>query len=66
MLCVTHAPQIAALGEHHLLVSKSDDADSSIEPLGKTQRIAELARMLGGAEIDDKTRAYARSLMANA
>ena len=66
VLCVTHAPQIAALGENHLLVSKSEDADSSIEPLSKTQRIAELARMLGGAEITDKTRAYARSLMASA
>lgn len=66
VLCVTHAPQIAALGEHHLLVSKSDDADSTIEPLSKTARIAEIARMLGGAEIDAKTRAYARSLMANA
>ena len=66
VLCVTHAPQIAALGENHLLVSKSENADSSIEPLSKTQRIAELARMLGGAEITDKTRAYARSLMANA
>ena len=66
VLCVTHAPQIAALGENHLLVRKSDDADSTIEPLGKTARIAELARMLGGAEITDKTRAYARSLIANA
>jgi len=66
VLCVTHAPQIAALGENHLLVSKTEEADSTIKPLGKNQRIAELARMLGGAEITDKTRAYARSLMANA
>lgn len=66
VLCVTHAPQIAALGEHHLLVSKDPELDTTISPLSKNQRIAELARMLGGAEITDKTRAYARSLIANA
>ncbi len=66
VLCVTHAPQIAALGVHHMLVSKDSDSESRIEHLGKNQRIAELARMLGGAEITDKTRAYARSLMASA
>lgn len=66
VLCVTHAPQIAALGQNHLLVSKDPELDTTISPLSKNQRIAELARMLGGAEITDKTRAYARSLMANA
>lgn len=66
VLCVTHAPQIAALGEHHLLVSKDPELDTTISPLNKNERIAEIARMLGGAEITDKTRAYARSLMADA
>ena len=64
IIAVTHAPQVAALGQHHLRVQKDAAQDTRIEPLGKTERIEELARMLGGREVTDKTKAYARELVA--
>ncbi|MDH3643332.1 MAG: DNA repair protein RecN, partial [Gammaproteobacteria bacterium] len=66
VLCVTHAPQVAALGEHHLLVEKTADQDTRIEPLSENLRIAELARMLAGSDITDKSRDYARTLLEEA
>jgi DNA repair protein RecN (Recombination protein N) len=66
VLCVTHAPQVAALGEHHLRVEKTAEQDTRIETLSKDSRIAELARMLAGSDITDKSRAYARTLLEEA
>jgi DNA repair protein RecN (Recombination protein N) len=54
VLCVTHAPQVAARGEHHLLISKSNGYDTVVEPLDSAGRVAELARMLGGQDITKK------------
>jgi DNA repair protein RecN (Recombination protein N) len=66
VLCVTHAPQVAALGEHHLLVQKTTEQDTRIEPLADDERIAELARMLAGSDITDKSRDYAKTLLEEA
>jgi len=66
VLCVTHAPQVAALGQHHLRVHKSGDQDTRIEPLAADSRVDELARMLAGADITDKSRDYARTLLSEA
>jgi len=66
VICVTHAPQVAALGEHHLRVEKTADQDTRIEPLSAELRVAELARMLAGSDITDKSRAYARTLLEEA
>jgi len=66
VICVTHAPQVAALGEHHLRVHKSTDQDTCIEPLAADSRVDELARMLAGADITDKSRDYARTLLSEA
>ena len=65
-LCITHLPQIAALGDHHLLVAKTHDADrtrSTVEPLDDEGRVEELARMLGGAQITETTKANAAELL---
>jgi DNA repair protein RecN (Recombination protein N) len=64
VLCVTHAPQVAARGEHHLLIRKTSEYDTIVEPLDSPGRIAELARMLGGADITPKTVEYAEELIA--
>ena len=66
VICITHAPQVAALGEHHLLVHKDNDRDTQIAPLADAERIDELARMLAGAGITDKSRDYARTLLSEA
>jgi len=63
VLCVTHAPQVAALGHQHLRVRKSADQTSTIEPMDEAARVAELARMLGGQKITEKTRQYAEELI---
>jgi len=66
ILCVTHLPQVAAQGNHHLKVSKSQAGDktlSQVMPLGRPERVEEVARMLGGATITDTTRRHARELL---
>jgi DNA repair protein RecN (Recombination protein N) len=66
ILCVTHLPQVAAQGNHHLKVSKSQTGDqtlSQVAPLGRAERVEEVARMLGGATITDTTRRHARELL---
>lgn len=69
VICVTHLPQVAALGHQHLQVSKKSDTDttiSQINHLKKDQRIEELARMLGGIEITKQTLSHAREMIKRA
>ena len=66
ILCVTHLPQVAAQGNHHFKVSKSQAGDktiSQVQALGRSDRVEEVARMLGGATITDTTRRHARELL---
>ncbi len=68
VLCVTHLAQVAACASSHLKVSKlqRDGAtQSQIEPLGRDQRVEEVARMLGGMDITAATRSLARQMLAN-
>jgi DNA repair protein RecN (Recombination protein N) len=67
VLCVTHLPQVAALGRQHLLVEKTAHANHttvSIRVLGpgSDERIGELARMLGDRG-SDSARTHARELL---
>ncbi len=69
VLCITHLPQIAAYGDHHLLITKAETADHTqigVKPLADGERVAELARMLGGETITDTTRRHAEELYAAA
>lgn len=66
VLCITHLPQVAAFGDHHYQVQKdikSKQTKSSIVALSEEERIAEIARMLGGLTITEKTLAHARELI---
>lgn len=66
IICVTHLPQVAAQGNHHLKVSKSQAGNttlSQVGTLGRNERVEEIARMLGGATITDTTRRHARELL---
>lgn len=68
VLCVTHLPQVAAQADWHWQVSKSAVSGvvtSSIEVLDATQRVDEVARMLGGVEITEITINHARELIEN-
>ncbi|MBS0584453.1 MAG: DNA repair protein RecN [Proteobacteria bacterium] len=69
VLCVTHLPQVAAQGHHHLRVTKSSDGASTltlIESLDEKARRDEIARMLGGVEITRETLAHARQMLEKA
>ena len=66
VLCVTHLPQIAALAEHHLLISKSERQGrtyTQVETLDRAGRINELARMIGGAQISEITLRSAEEML---
>ncbi|MDE2260168.1 MAG: DNA repair protein RecN [Betaproteobacteria bacterium] len=66
VLCVTHLPQVAARGQHHLSVTKTEyptGVNSTILILDKQARIEELARMLGGVTITPTTRRHAAELL---
>ena len=67
VLVITHLPQVAALGRHHLRVSKAvvgDQTLSTIALLSADDRIEEVARMLGGIEITDTTRQHAKEMLS--
>jgi len=69
VLCVTHLPQVAALGHHHFQVSKQIDKKTTrtrIEELTDQARQDEIARMLGGVEITSQTRAHAEEMIERA
>ncbi len=66
VLVVTHAPQVAALGDHHWRVEKRQTKDatlSTVVPLDADMRVDEIARMISGDTITDAAREAARSLM---
>lgn len=69
ILVITHLPQVAAQGEQHLRVSKSEISGqtlSRIEQLPEVARIEEVARMLGGVDITETTRKHATEMLGGA
>lgn len=69
VLCVTHLPQVAAQGDHHLQVNKESSRDGSliaIRKLSRRERHKEIARMLGGVRITEQTLAHAAEMVENA
>jgi DNA repair protein RecN (Recombination protein N) len=66
VLCVTHLPQVAASGDHHIQVTKTrleNKTISEIHVLTEQQRIEEIARMLGGMDVTAQARANAKQLL---
>jgi DNA repair protein RecN (Recombination protein N) len=69
ILCVTHLPQVASQGNTHLYVKKSKGSDQTkmlVQSLNSAQRIEEVARMLGGVDISEKTLAHAQEMLEKA
>ncbi|GAB4350921.1 MAG: DNA repair protein RecN [Immundisolibacter sp.] len=69
VLCITHLPQVAAQAHQHLRVSKRADdqrTTTAVEQLAAEARVDELARMLGGLNITERTRAHAAEMLAAA
>jgi DNA repair protein RecN (Recombination protein N) len=67
VLVITHLPQVAALATQHLRVSKTQQNGqtlSHIQPLNESERVEEIARMLGGIELTDTTRQHAKEMLS--
>jgi len=65
-ICVTHLPQVASQGHHHLRVTKLTDGKTTrttLSELTMDERAEELARMLGGLEVTGKAREHAREML---
>lgn len=66
VICITHLPQIAKFGDHHLKISKhvfSGRTRTTISPLNEEERIKEIARMLGGIKMTQTTLDHAFELL---
>lgn len=69
VLCVTHQAQVAAFARQHYRVSKQvrqDETHTAIQRLSESEITEELARMLGGRTITERTREHAREMRAHA
>ena len=69
VLCVTHQPQVASLGHHHIQVSKTINGKGHTEVklsyVNDANRIDEVARLLGGVELTTQTIAHAQEMLSN-
>ncbi len=66
VLCITHLPQIASYADDHFIVFKATSAkrtQTNIFRLPANQRASELARMLAGGQVTEKTLIYAEELI---
>lgn len=69
VMCVTHLPQVAGCGHQQMFVAKKTidgQTETQMRPLSTDDRIAELARLLGGSEITERTLANAKELLVAA
>ncbi len=69
VLCITHLPQIASFADRHLTVRKEQTGkttQTTVRTMDGTERIEELAEMIGGQRITATTRAQARELLESA
>jgi DNA repair protein RecN (Recombination protein N) len=69
VICITHLPQVASCSHQHLKVFKVVEDNrtfSAVRTLSREERIREISRMLGGAEITEKTREHAEEMITRA
>lgn len=66
VFCISHQPQVAAYGHHHLLVEKNIRAQKThtvLRLLSPAEKAKEIARMLGGEKITRKTLEHAQEIL---
>ena len=66
VLCITHLPQVAAMANHHLFISKTiidERTETHVTALADSEKIDEVARMLAGTEITKLTIEHAKELI---
>lgn len=66
VLCISHLPQVAAMADTHLYISKVTQkgrTKTSVQSLSEHDKIKEIGRMISGVEITDLTREHAKELL---
>ena len=69
VLCVTHLPQVASMADTHLHIVKhmgENETETRVKELNEEEKAVELARMLGGVEVTDKTLEHAKEMLLQA
>ncbi len=69
VICVTHLPQIACFADQHHSVKKELRGGRTVTVVSRLEKeevVEEIARMLGGVKVTEKTRAHAREMIENA
>lgn len=69
VICITHLPQIATYADRHFLVEKvfaKGSARTEIKQIDNSERVQEVARMMGGATITEKTIQRAEEMIRHA
>jgi DNA repair protein RecN (Recombination protein N) len=69
VFCVTHQPQVAASAHNHFMVEKQSDSTQTfthISLLQSSEKVNEIARMLGGLKITEQTLSHAKELLSDA
>ena len=66
VLCVTHLPQIAAMSDNHYLIEKNqlgEKVETTAKLLSGEEKTDEIARIIGGVEINENTKISARDML---
>lgn len=69
VLCISHLPQVAAMADTHLFISKKvmkDRTSTEIKSLEKDEKVDEIGRMISGLEVTEITKKHARELVETA
>ncbi|MFK2824314.1 DNA repair protein RecN [Bacillus sp. B190/17] len=66
VLCISHLPQVAAIADTHLYISKvlaDGRTRTFVEPLENEEKVREIGRMISGVEMTDLTKQHAKELL---
>ncbi|MDX1444663.1 DNA repair protein RecN [Lishizhenia sp.] len=66
LFAITHLPQVASKGEHHIKVAKENrknETFTTLDVLNKEERVVEVAKLMSGSEVNDAALANAEKLM---
>ena len=68
VLCITHLPQIAAFGDQHFLIEKTEKhgrTQTEVRRMEEAERTQEIARMLSGAKLTETSLKHAEHLLGS-
>ncbi len=66
VICISHLPQITALADAHYVIEKKiidEETTTIVRKLDYDERIDELSRLLGGVDLTDTTKLYAKEML---